>query len=66
MNNPKFVGYWVVDGWKQPLPFYSWYCDICKKQVVNYYTTHYETLKCPICIKKMIDETRSKNIEVLM
>lgn len=51
-SSPVFVGYFKLDGWKEALPFYSWYCKECNKFVINYPSSHEKTLKCPICLCK--------------
>jgi hypothetical protein len=59
-GKPVFVGYFKLDGWKETLPFYSWYCKECNKFVINYPSSHSEILNCPLCIKKVIMERENR------
>lgn len=52
-SEPRFIGYFIMDKWRKYLPYYIWYCLECREFVMNYPTSHYETLKCPKCIKKI-------------
>jgi hypothetical protein len=48
----KFVGFYKQLGWTGELPFYQFYCEVCKKTVINYPHTHKEKLICPICLER--------------
>lgn len=52
-----YVGEKKLDGWKEPLPFYTFKCPI-HGYVTTYAMGHNKRLVCPLCIEELLKEDK--------